>query len=230
STCIEFSDEKIEHREDQDIISKTPKEQDTNTKEQVKKTNTYLTSTEYSQKLLNQPTIKDHDGMSLMLDQKMFIDLDNPLMENKDINIILKLNKNQIIKNCLNPKSLILIFLKTIISVTLKSVLGCIQPLRTQELINPYTGLQFPNVFDKTSDLDITSKESEQRSQIHSKVLVCNSSDEQDISKKQIKCKPESKRFHDHSKDLKDLEMSKPQKDHKRRLNALRKSSNDYKS
>ncbi|CAG8774264.1 17799_t:CDS:1, partial [Cetraspora pellucida] len=97
-------------------------------------------------------------------------------------------------------------------------------PLRTQELINPYTGLQFSDVFNRTPDLDITSKESEQRSQIYSKVLVCNSSDEQDISKKQIKCKPESKRFHDHSKDLKDLERSKPQKDHKRRLNALRKS------
>ncbi|CAG8636172.1 12585_t:CDS:2, partial [Dentiscutata heterogama] len=138
STCVEFSDEKIEHREDQDIISKTPKEQDTNTKEQVKETNTYLTSTEYPQKSLNQLTIKDHDGMSSMLDQKMFIDLDNPLKENKDINIILKLNKNQIIKNCLNSKT--------------------------------------------------------------------------------------SKRFHDHSKDLKDLERSKPQKDHKRRLNALRKS------
>ncbi|CAG8533162.1 4290_t:CDS:2, partial [Dentiscutata heterogama] len=132
--------------ENQDIISKIPKEQDTNTKEQVKETNTYLTSTEYSQKSLNQPTIKDHDGISLMLDQKI------------------------------------------------------------------------------TPDLDITSKESEQRSQIHSKVLVCNSSDKQDISKKQIKYKPESKRFHDHSKDLKDLERFKPQKDHKRRLNALRKS------
>ncbi|CAG8452515.1 12552_t:CDS:2 [Gigaspora rosea] len=39
-TCVECSDEKIEHRKNQDLIN--------------------------------------HDGMSLMLDQKMFIDLDNP--------------------------------------------------------------------------------------------------------------------------------------------------------
>lgn len=87
STCVEFSDKEMDH-----IGSIIVEDQDTS-KNKVKMHPPPQESSISS-------NLEDHNGMISLFesqDQELILDLDAPIRENKDINIILRLNKRQII-------------------------------------------------------------------------------------------------------------------------------------